>query len=36
MKTNWDDRSREKLIQALRIKEYQNESLKRELEVMVV
>jgi hypothetical protein len=36
MKTNWDDRSREKLIQTLRIKEYQNESLKRELEVMVV
>jgi hypothetical protein len=36
MKINWDDKSREKLIQALRIKEYQNESLKRELEVMVV
>ena len=36
MKTNWDDRSREKLFQTLRIKEYQNESLKRELEVMVV
>ena len=32
MKINWDDLSREKLIQALRIKEYQNDSLKRELE----
>ena len=32
MKINWDDQSREKLIQALRIKEYQNESLKRELD----
>ncbi|MFL2747408.1 MAG: hypothetical protein ACJ0HU_03430 [Gammaproteobacteria bacterium] len=32
MKINWDDKSREKLIQAIRIKEYQNESLKRELE----
>ena len=32
MKINWDDLSREKLIQAIRIKEYQNDSLKRELE----
>ena len=32
MKINWDDKSREKLIQAIRIEEYQNESLKRELD----